>query len=430
MAQDGVVPATPGHGVAEVTGASSNLGHFGEPFFLEQPAGLDDPFPDLARYLKDCPVYYNPSLKQWFVFRYEDVAALFADNRLSADRMKGFVDQAPPDVRGDLRQIAPLFQTWVMMMDGANHSRIRHVLNLGFNSDAVQRLTPAIERAVAELLQTIGPGGTFDAASDYAFLLPARVLSDLFGVQPEDRHKILQWSLNFIDFFNIFPITTDTARRMIDSTREMEAYTLRLIAERRDRPRDDFLGVLVAAGQAPGGMSDEEIAGNAMLILIAGHIAVRNLIGNVLYLLFTYPEQKRLLDSEPERLSDCIEETLRFEPPVTLIPRVALEDIVLGDVVIPAGAVVQLSIAAANRDPQQYPAPERFDITRKPGRVLSFGRGAHGCLGFHLARLQSRIALQALLTRAPRLRPDPARAVTWYRTAANRGPIHLPVLCD
>jgi len=397
---------------------------------MERPAGLADPFPDLARYLEDCPVYYHPPLDQWFVFRYDDVAALSADARLSADRMKGFVDQAPLDVREELRQIAPAFRTWVMMMDGADHNRVRRVLNSGFNSAAAQRLAPAIESAVAELLQTIGPDGTFDAASDYAFLLPARVLSDLFGVRPEDRRKILEWSLDFIDFFNYFPITADTTRRMIRSTRGMDAYTRGLIAERRGRPQDDFLGVLVAAGQTPGGMSDDEIVGNAMLILIAGHIAVRNLIGNALHLLFTHPEQKALLDGEPDRLPDCIEEALRFEPPVTLIPRVALEDVALGDAVIPAGALVQLSIAAANRDPRRYPAPERFDIARKPEHVLSFGRGPHGCLGFNLARLQSEIALRALLARAPRLRQDPARAVVWYRTAANRGPIHLPVLCD
>jgi cytochrome P450 len=415
---------------SKMTEAASNIGHFGEAFFMERPLGLDDPFPDLARYLKDCPIYFNPPLGQWFVFRYDDVAALFADKRLSADRMKGFVDQAPADIREELRQIAPLFRTWVMMMDGVDHDRVRRILNLGFNSVAVQRLVPAIERAVSELLQSIGPGGTFDAASDYAFLLPAWVLSDLLGVQPEDRHKIVEWSLGFIDFFNIFPITTATTRRMIDSTREMDAYTRALIADRRARPRNDFLGVLVDAGQAPDGMSDDEIVGNAMLILIAGHIAVRNLIGNVLHLLFTYPEQKRLLDAEPARLPDCIEETLRFEPPVTLIPRIALEDVPVGGIVIPAGALVQLSIAAANRDPEHYPGPARFDITRKPEHILSFGRGPHGCLGFHLARLQSQIALRALLVRAPRLRPDPARAVVWYRTAANRGPIHLPVLCD
>jgi cytochrome P450 len=397
---------------------------------MERPGGLDDPFPDLARYQKDCPVYFNPPLNQWFVFRYDDVAGLFADGRLSSDRMKGFVDQAPQDIREELRQVASLFRAWALMMDGADHNRVRRVLNLGFSSAAVERLTPAVERAVEELLQSIGPGGAFDAASDYAFLLPARVLSDLLGVQPDDRSRILEWSVNFIDFFNFVPITTDTTRRMIDSVREMDAYTRALIADRHARPSDDFLGTLVAAGKEPGGMSDDEIVGNAMLILIAGHVAVRNLIGNALYLLFAYPEQKRLLDAEPDRLPDLIEETLRFEPPITLIPRVALEDIPVGGVVIPAGAVVQLSIAAANRDPDHYPDPARFDIGRKPERLLSFGRGVHGCLGFHLARLQSQIALRALLARAPRLRPDPSRPVTWYRTAANRGPIHLPVLCD
>ncbi|WP_162560819.1 hypothetical protein [Methylobacterium durans] len=135
-----------------MTEVASSVGHFGEPFFMDRPGGLDDPFADLARYRQDCPVYYHPALDQWFVFRYDDVAALLRDERLSADRMKGFVDQAPEAVRGDLRSIEPLLRSWVLMRDGADHARLRKLINIGFNATAVQALLPCIEQAANTLL--------------------------------------------------------------------------------------------------------------------------------------------------------------------------------------------------------------------------------------------------------------------------------------
>ncbi len=165
------------------------------------------------------------------------------------------------------------------------------------------------------------PRGRLDVAADYAFLLPAWVLSDLLGVKEEDRSKVVQWSVDFIDFFNFVPITVDTASRMVRSTRALREYTVGLLAERRAVPRHDFLGTLLEAGE----LSDDEIIANAMLLLIAGHVAVRNLIGNAVYLLLTHFEQFARLKSDPALLSNAIEETLRYGPPVVMIPRVALE---------------------------------------------------------------------------------------------------------
>ena len=406
----------------------TNIGHFGEPFFLEDPDKLDDPFADLARYRRECPVYFNPTLGQWFVFRYDDVATLFRDQRLSADRMSGFIDQAPAEVREDLRSLAPMFATWVLMLDGDDHTRIRHLLNLGFNATAVQALVPAIRRSAEQLLDEVRDG-KLDVAADFAFLLPAYVLSDFLGVAAADRHRIVNWSVDFVDFFNIFPITSDTTQRMMRSAREMEAYTYQMLEERRTKPRDDFVGILLRSADQTGEPTPEEIAGNAMLLLLAGHIAVRNLVGNAVYLLLTHPAERRRLADDPALLGNLVEETLRFEPPVTLIPRVALSDITIGGVTIPSGAVVQLSIAAANRDPAHFVEPDRFDIGRKPQRNLSFGLGPHGCLGAHLARLQSEIALDVLLQRYHRIETDPTRPTRWYRTAGNRGPEKLPLVC-
>lgn len=175
-------------------------------------------------------------------------------------------------------------------------------------------------------------------------------------------------------------------------------------------------------------ISEDEIVANAMLLLLAGHVAPRNLMGNVIYLLLTHPDQFAKVQASPQLLQNAIMETLRYEPPVTLIPRIALEDIALDGNTIRRGEIVQLSIASANRDESQFPRADVFDITRAPGRIMSFGHGAHSCLGAPLALEESRMALETLFRRMPRLRLDENRPIRWYRNAANRGPESLPLV--
>jgi len=321
----------------------------GEEFFLNVPEKLDNPFPDLKYFREQRPVFYYSPLQTWFIFRYDDVSTLFHDARLSADRMKGFVDAAPTDVRDELRTLAPSFERWVLMKDGQEHARLRQFLNLGFNATVVHSLRGLIQQSVEE---------------------------------PLDRAQ----------------------------------------------PQADFLGTLVNASAEGASFTDEEIIANAMLLLLAGHVAVRNLIGNALYLLLTHPDELAKLQANPALLHNVIEETLRYEPPVTLIPRIALEDFELHGNAIRQGQLVQLSIASANRDSAHFPDAESFDISRSPGKHLSFGHGPHGCLGASLAREQASIALTTLLQRFPRLRLDVSQPIQWYRNAGNRGPITLPLV--
>jgi cytochrome P450 len=395
----------------------------GEEFFLNIPEKLDNPFPDLKYLRERRPVFYYSPLKTWFIFRYDDVTALFHDARLSADRMKGFVDAAPAEVRDELRRLTPFFESWVLMKDGPDHARLRQFLNLGFNATVVHSLRELIQQSVDELLDRVQDQGHIDASEEFAFLLPAYVLSDLLGVHKEDRGKVVQWSVDFVDFFNVVPITVDTSRRLVQSAFAMIDYTKSLLAERRALPRDDFLGTLVHAS-----VTDDEIIANAMLLLLAGHVAVRNLIGNVIYLLLIHPEEFAKLRADPALLHSAIEETLRYEPPVTLIPRIVLEDFDLHGNAIRQGQLVQLSIASANRDSAHFPDAERFDISRTPGRYVSFGMGSHGCLGAALAREEASIALATLFRRMPGLRLDVSQPIQWYRNAGNRGPITLPLL--
>ncbi len=238
---------------------------------------------------------------------------------------------------------------------------------------------------------------------------------------------MVQWSADFVDFFNILPITEDTVHRMVKSSTEMTEYMRGLLDERADEQRDDFLG-LMAAAAGTGEVTEDEVVGSTMLLLIAGHLPVRNLIGNVVWLLHQNPREYERFLAEPSLLDSVMEEALRCEPPVAAIPRIPMEDVVVFDQKIAAGEIFQLSIIAANRDPSRFPDPDRFDVTRNPRGVLSFGHGPHGCLGARLAREQARIALEVLFRRADGpLLVDDSREIRWYRNAGNRGPESLPV---
>jgi cytochrome P450 len=191
--------------------------------------------------------------------------------------------------------------------------------------------------------------------------------------------------------------------------------------------RPDFLGTLIQAQRASEGFTSDEIVVNAMLLLLAGHIAVRNLVGNVLYLLLAHPEQWAALKADPTFLPGAIEETLRYEPPVPMIPRRATEDFAWQGNTIQCGQVMQLCLASANRDAAHFPNGEHFEITRPSAPYLSFGHGPHGCLGASLAREETRIALETFFRRMPELRLDERQPIQWYRNASNRGPITLPL---
>lgn len=364
---------------------------------------------------------------QWFVFPYENVRSLFADTRMSANRIAGFADAVPASMREEVARVVPYLGTWLIFRDGKVHSHLRSVLHRGFNLRAIEALRGPIERAANDLLDLASESGRLDVAAGYGYLLPVYVLADFMGVHPEDYTRVVQWSADFVDFFNIIPITEDTAYRMVKSSTEMTEHMRGLLAKRGNEERDDFLGLMAKAAKT-GEVTEDEVIGNTMLLLIAGHLPVRNLIGNVVWLLQQNPREYERFLAEPTLLGDVIEEALRCDPPVAAIPRIPMEDLVVCGQKIAAGEIIQLSIVAANRDPSHFPAPHRFDIARNPRGVLSFGHGPHGCLGARLAREQATIALEVLFRRARgQLLVDDAREIRWYRNAGNRGPENLPV---
>jgi cytochrome P450 len=398
----------------------------GPGFFLRDPAKLDDPHADLDWLRAHHPIHHDAELGQWFAFRHDDVTRLFVDRRLSADRMKGFVDAAPESVRADLRRTVPYLETWLIMKDAPDHAHLRTALHRAFNAKVMDAMVDAIGPIADELLDTyLGP--EFDVAADYAFRLPVYVLTDFMGIDTEDRDRVAQWSVDFVDFFNVVPINEDTTERMVNSTLEMRDYVGALLAERRSLRDDRFLGTLAGEAAGEDGLSEEAIIGNAMLLLIAGHYAVRNLIGNLVWLMGVHRAEYDKLRADPGLLVPAIDEALRYETPITMIPRITLEEIEVRDRRIPAGEIVQLSMCAANRDPERFEDPQRLDIERRPMHVLSFGHGPHGCLGARLARDIGQVGLERFFSRVADFEFDDAREQVWYRNAGNRGPEQLPL---
>lgn len=399
----------------------------GANFWIRREEKLHDPYADFAWFRENEPLHFDAESGQWFAFGHADVTALFRDARLSANRLDGMRAATPVEARDELGRIAPYFDAWVLMTDGERHRRLRQALHGGFNAAVVESLRGRVKAATDALLDDLLPRGHFDVAEDFAFVLTAHVLADFLGVHPADRGRVVRWSMDFIDYFNIVPITAENTHRMVTSGLELIAYTRELLAERRARPAEDFLGAMLAMERAGAGLVEDELVGNAMLLLLAGHIAVRNFIGNAVWLLFRHPGEVAAARADAARWRGVVDETLRFESPVSAIPRVPREDFSFGGKVVGAGQIVQLVLSSANRDGKVYAEADRFDPARPAGPTLAFGHGPHTCLGALLARLETEIALETLFRRAPRLASDPSRPVTWYRNVGNRGPVNLPV---
>jgi cytochrome P450 len=213
-----------------------------DPFFLADAGKLDHPYADLAWLRENRPVYHLEPLGQWFVFRYDDVRSLFADVRLSANRISGFLDEVPALVRDDVRRLPRFFASWLMMQDGDEHRRLRSGLHSGLNTSAIEALRGPIEPAADELLGRSRADQSLDISSDFGLLRPAYVLGDFIEVPVGDCHRVVRWSLDFVDFFNEIPITEETTRRMVSAAEDMMGWMRGLLAGRRRAPVTTSLG--------------------------------------------------------------------------------------------------------------------------------------------------------------------------------------------
>jgi cytochrome P450 len=330
----------------------------------------------------------------WLALGYQEVRQVLSDSRFSreAAARPGSPVTNPAGSNPEL----------LVSMDPPRHTRIRALMAKAFSPRTVERLEPRIREIVAGLLDEVAArGGPADLVPLLAEPLPIMVICELLGAPDADRAHIREWA-------GVLIAETAYTREEIAATiGQVDAYLAKLIAERRETPDDALISALIAVNDQGRHLSASELVSNVQLLLIAGHETTVSQIGNCLVTLFQHPDQITVLRNHPELLPRAVDELLRHSKLVSSAqPRIATEDTVVGDTLIHADEAVIPLIATANRDPSAFPDPHRFDITRTgPAPHLGFGHGPHYCLGAQLAKLELQLAIGALFTRFPTLRP-------------------------
>ena len=380
-----------------------------------------DPHPVLARLRRDEPVHYDGVINRWVLTRHDDVERVLRDRTMSLDPHK-----ANEGTYMRLFLPPPGQAANMLFSDPPDHTRLRALVNKAFTPRAVERLAPRIRRIIGELLDSVAGCEGFDLVEAFAGPLPVIVIAEMLGIDPADRADFKRWSELDVRTFN--PFLSDEERATVNrALGERDAYLRRVLAWRRAKPRDDLLSALIAAEEAGDRLDDDEIVTMCELLLVAGNVTTTDLIGNGVWLLLRHPAELAKLRADPSLIDNAVEEILRFESPVVQSVRIPAVDVAIRGCPVRRGESVVVFLAAANRDPEVYPEPDRFDVTRRDAHHQSFGGGVHFCLGAPLARLEARLAIGALLERFPHLRLADESPV-WRALPVFRGPAKLRVL--
>ena len=362
---------------------------------------LDDPFPTYRALREHDPIHRMPD-GSYFLSRYDDCATVYRDPQTWSSDKK--VDFRPSLGSGSLYEH---HTTSLVFNDPPYHSRVRKLLAPAFTPRALKALQPRIEALVDRLLDRAAAHGSIDLIEDFAAAIPLQLIGDMLGVPDGERGPLRDWSLSILGALEPV-LTSDQFQRGTTAVDDFKLYLRDLVARRsREQHLDEgeILSKLIAASElAPDGgsgdrMTDLELLHNCIFILNAGHETTTNLIGNGVDLLIRNPDAMRELRDHPELIETAVEEFLRVESSNQLGNRRAAKDTTLGGVAMPQGTYVHIGIGAANRDPAQFPEPDRLDIRRHPNRHLAFGTGIHACAGMSLARMEAQVAIGRLARR-------------------------------
>lgn len=395
-----------------------------EPFSV---AVREDPYPYYAALREQAPVYWAEEAQAWCVSRYDDVQVVLRNAELfSSDAMRSMLMGARPGVNPIedpevMERALALTQAMSFPMDELvaarnlisedppRHGVMRNTVNRGFTPRRIADWEPRLREIADECVAGLRGRDDFDVVAELAIPLPVRVISEMLGVEPDRRADFKHWSDRVVagttgSTRGADPLESGFAGAMKDLTE----YVRTVVAERRRAPGDDLISVLVAA-QDDAGLSTAEVAMFVLLLLVAGNETTTNLIGNATNALISHPAQLERVCSDRSLVPSWVEETLRWEGPVQFVFRRATADVEIAGRRIPANTHVVALLGSANRDERHWgPSAAQFDVGRNPQGHLAFGLGNHFCLGASLARLEARVALEALLDELPRrVRSEP-----------------------
>jgi cytochrome P450 len=386
------------------------------------PDVIQHPYPIYARLRREAPVC-RTSLGFAAVSRYDDVLEVLRDpQRFSSSAMGDLIRGVKALSPQDLGQGETLLGS-----DPPVHTRLRKIVNRGFTPRRIAELEPRIRAIARGLVARLAAGGVCDLVAALAVPLPVTVIAEILGIDAERRDDFKRWSEEILAAVAGAP-APELRARLQRSFLERAAYLEGVIEERKRHPREDVISALVRAEQEGGAMTEDEVGNFIVLLLVAGNETTTNLVGNALIAALADPHRLEAVALDPGLVPAWVEETLRFDSPVQLTFRRAREEVELGGEKIRQGELVGLLLGSANRDEGRFRDADRFELLRETNGHLAFGFGTHFCLGANLARLEARVALEALLSRFRRLELVD-REIERVPSLLTRGPRALHVRC-
>jgi cytochrome P450 len=385
---------------------------------LLDPEVLANPYPLFKRLRETDPVHWDSFLHAWVITRYEDVINVML--RCSADRTPTPQQLEAMGMAAELQPIAQVMVKQMLFMDAPAHTRLRALCASAFTPARVAALKQRIQDIADQLLDRVIHSGRMDVIADFANPLPAIVTAELFGVPVEDHQDLKDWSTDFAEMLGNFQHNPDRARRVLSSTEKLLAYFQRAIREQEKNPTPGLVNSLMNAEVDGSRLTEEEVVANLIVTMVGGQETTTNLIGNGLVSLLKNPDQLERLKNDSSILPSAIEELLRYESPSQHTARLAPENMQLGGKQIQKRQAVIAVFAAANRDPERFPEPDKLDLRREDNRHVAFAWGAHYCFGAPLARMEGQIAFETILRRLPGIRLEP-QELMWRENLGLRG---------
>ena len=364
------------------------------------PRFLADPFALYQRLRDEDPAHWSPRLRAWVLSRYDDVKRVCLDTAgMSSDRLRPFFATLPPAQAQRVEELARYLTLWMVFRDPPEHTRLRRLAAKVFNVRSVHALRPNVERITRWLLDSLDGKSEFDFIAEFAGPLPALVIMDMLGVPREELARLKHLSDEMALFIGSARDAPEKYARASAATRHMAEIFRELIIARRSVPQRDLLTELVGLDDGGDRLSDDELVATCILLLFAGHETTTHHLANGLRALMEFPDQLEKLRHKPQLAPAAVEELLRYDGPIGVQVRIVQGPQALHGKTLNPGERVFLLMNAANRDPRAYDDPDRLDLERNGVPHLTFGYGAHICLGFPLARLEGQVALPAVLAR-------------------------------
>jgi cytochrome P450 len=395
---------------------------------LTSPDFIDDPYPVYKALRESEPVHWSNEWGVWVLTRYDDTDAILRDPQRYSNvgRFNALLDQLPPEVQPDVVPLRRHYSGGLIQSDPPDHTRLRTLVRQAFTPRVIEGYRERVQVIVDTLIEPFLDTGRVDIVMDVAYPLPVFVVSEILGAPTSDLSQVFRWTSDIGGLQATGGAREDKARRAAASIQEIEDYFRQIIVARRAKPGADLISSLIAAQDAGDRLNDAELISMCVTLLLAGHETTKNLVSNGILTLLRHPDQLAALRDEPSLLPTAVEEVLRFESPIQRGWRIVAVDTELRGHQLSAGQLVYYMFGSANRDPEQFPDPDRFDVRRRDNRHLAFGYGIHFCIGAPLARLEGSIAIGTILRKLPGLELREDR-IEWGQSVHVRCPRHLVV---